>query len=202
MNKIQYHYTNLAKQVLILVGLLYTLLRFVIMMEIIIFKIDGYYENTNVPLTFIMYAILFAVIIFLFRGHKFCYSFYDDQRLVYRNTLLKKEKTLEFAEVKLAVFDTFGIKFFDKDNINPKADKPIFYLPFFRDGIITAVQIDKFYRMLKENEGIRVIKNFTILPGYSNKWKFVTIAYGFLAVVLFMNCATPLTVIIVLFQSH
>lgn len=202
MNKIQYHYTNLAKQIFFIVCFVYALLRFTIMMEIIIFKIDGYYENTNIPLTIIMYVILFAIIILLFRGHKFCYSHYDEQSLIYYNTFLRREKKLELSQAKLAVFDTFGIKFFDDDNADPKTDKPIFFLPFFRDGIITATQIDKFYRMLKESQTIRVIKNFTVLPGYSNKWKFVTIAYGFLAIVLFMSCATPLTVIIVLFQSH
>ncbi len=50
MNKIQYHYTNLAKQIFILICFLYILLRFIIMVEIIVYKIEGYYEATNIPL--------------------------------------------------------------------------------------------------------------------------------------------------------
>lgn len=202
MNKIQYHYTNLAKQIFFLICFLYMLLRFTIMLEIIIFKIEGYYEATNVPLTLLMYLAVFAIIICLFRGHKFCYSTYNESLLTYHNTLLKRAKTLNLEDAGLAVFDTFGVKFFASQSADPKTDKPLFFLPFFRDGIIEAVQIDKFYKMLKAKEGIRVVKNFKVLPGYSKKWRFVAIAYGFLSVVLFMSCATPLTVVIVLFQSH
>lgn len=202
MNKIQYHYTNLAKQVFFLVCFIYTLLRFLIMMEIIIFKIEGYYEATNIPLTLLMYAALFAIIILFFRGHKFCYSAYDEGRLVYHNTLLRRSKELNLSGARLAVFDTFGVKFFSAADADPKTEKPLFFLPFFRNGIVEAVQIDKFYKMLKANETIRVIKNFKVLPGYSKKWRFVAIAYGFLSIVLFMSCATPVTVLIVLFQNH
>ncbi len=52
MNKIQYHYTNLAKQIFILICFLYILLRFIIMVEIIVYKIEGYYEATNIPLPY------------------------------------------------------------------------------------------------------------------------------------------------------
>ena len=47
-----------------------------------------------------------------------------------------------------------------------------------------------------------VIKKFKVLPGYTKKWRFVTIAYALLAAVCLMSLSTPLTVIIVLFQSH
>lgn len=202
MNKIQYHYTNLAKQIFFLVCILYTLLRFVIMAEVILFKVDGYYEATNIPLTLLLYTVLFAILICLFRGHRFCSSSYDQERVIYQNKLLRKERVLYLKDARLAVFDTFGVKFFAEQTADPKKAEPIFFLPFFRAGIIEAVQINKFYKMLKEAEYIRVIKNFKVLPGYSKKWRFVAIAYGFLAVVLFMSCATPITVIIVLFQSH
>lgn len=202
MNKIQYHYTNLAKQIFFLICFLYILLRFIIMMEIIFFKIEGYYEATNIPLTLLLYTALFALLICLFRGHKLCYSTYDETTLTYHNTLLRKKRVLELKDVRLAVLDTFGIKFFASKDSDPKTEKPIFFLPFFRDGIVEAVQVDKFYKLLKASEEIKVIKKFKVLPGYSNKWKFVAIAYGFLAVVVFMSCATPLTVVIVLLQNH
>ena len=201
MNKIQYHYTNLAKQAFILTLFIYTLLRFLIMMEVIIFKIDKFYEATNIPLTLLLYTLLFVILVTLFFGHKFCYSVYNENSLTYYNRLLRKSRTLDLTQVKTAVFDTMGVKFYTDEKKNV-SDKPDFFLPFFRDGIIQALQIDKFYKKMKADERVTVYKTFKVLPGYSNKWKFVAIAYGFLAVVTFMSCATPLTVVIVLFQSH
>ena len=202
MYKIQYHYTNIAKQVFFGVCFLYALLRFFIMAEIIIFKVDGYYQATNIPLTLLMYLAVFALIFALFRGHKYCYSTYDEKELTYHNSLLKKSRSLNLSEAKVAVFDTKGVSFYAEDGSNFEEKKPLFFLPFFRDCVIEAVQINKFYKMLKDMPDMRVIKRFRVLPGYENKWNFVTIAYGFVAVFVFMNCATPLTVCIVLLQNH
>lgn len=202
MHKIQYRPTHTAKQVFILTLLLYTLLRFVIILQIIFYKIPKYYEATNIPLTLLLYAVLFIALIALFRGHTFCGSVYDERGLTYTNRLLRKSRSMEFSRVKTAVFDIFGVKFYDTQNPDPKTDKPFFFLPFFRDGIVQVLQIDRFYKEMKAREDVRVIKNFTVLPGYSNRWKIVAILYGFLAVVTFMSCATPITLIVVLFQSH
>lgn len=202
MKKIPYRYTNIAKQAFIITIMLQALFRLVIMAEIVLFKLEGYYENTNVPLTVLMYLVIFAVLIALLRGHKFCYSLYDNQKLVYRNNLLRREKTLHFADAKLAVLDTFGIKFYADSDANPKTDKPVFFLPFFRDGVIDAVPVNNFYKFLKEKDDMAVIKNFRTLPGYTKKWRFVTIAYGLLAAVCLLSLSTPLTVVIVLLQNH
>ncbi len=201
MNKIQYHYSHTAKQAFILTLLIYTFLRFLIMTEIIIYKIDKYYEATNVPLTILLYVVLFTLLICLFCSHKFCYSTYDDDTLTYRNSLLRKSKTLQLSSVKAAVFDTMGVKFYTAEH-GSSEDKPDFFLPFFRGGIVQALQIDKFYKKMKADENIRVYKSFKVLPGYTKKWKILAVIYGFLAVITFMSCATPLTVVIVLFQSH
>lgn len=202
MKKIPYRYTNIAKQAFIITIMLQALFRLIIMAEIVIFKVDKFYENTNIPLTILMYAVIFAILIVLFRGHTFCYSLYDDQQVIYRNTLLRREKELAFADAKLAVLDTFGIKFYADPEADPKTAKPIFFLPFFRDGIIEAVPVNNFYKSLKERGDMAVIKKFKVLPGYTKKWRFVTIAYALLAAVCLMSLSTPLTVIIVLFQSH
>ena len=61
MHKIQYRPTHTAKQVFIFTLLIYTLLRFIIMMQIIIYKIPEYYEATNIPLTLLLYAVLFTI---------------------------------------------------------------------------------------------------------------------------------------------
>ncbi len=202
MHKIQYHYTNIAKQAFFAVCFLYVLLRFLIMAEIILFKIDGYYQATNIPLTLLMYLAIFSILIFAFRGHRICYSTYSETQLTYHNALLRKARSLDLREAKTAVFDTKGVSFYRTADQNFEEEPPVFFLPFFRDGIIEAVQINRFYKMLKEMPDMRVIKRFQVLPGYSKKWNFVTIAYGFLAVVVFMSCATPLTLFIVLLQNH
>lgn len=200
--KIRYHYTNLPKQALFVVGFLYILLRFLVIMEIIVFRLDGFYENLNVPLTLLMYAALFAFLWFLFRGHKLCYSTYDENTLTYHNTLLRRSRTLDLSTVKMAAFDTFGVKFYDHAGADFKKEKPMFFLPFFRDGIIEAIDINEFFKMMKGKEGVQVFKNFKVLPGYTKKWNALAVAYGFVAVVAFMSLATPLTVVIVLFQNH
>lgn len=201
MNKIQYHYSHITKQLFVLTLLLYTLLRFLIMAEIMIYKIDGYYEATNIPLTLLLYFFIFALLLCLLCSYKFCYSTYDVHSLTYRNKLTRKEKTLEFSQVRMALFDTMGVKFYTSEHGSTE-DKPDFFLPFFRGGIIQAVQIDKLYKKMKADENIRVQKTFRVLAGYTKKWKALAVVYGFLAVITFMTCATPLTVVIVLFQSH
>lgn len=202
MKKIGYHYTNFAKQALIVICSLYIFLRFLIVLEIMFFKLEGYYENMNFPLTLLLYALLFLFMLILFRGHKICISTYDEHTLTYYNTLLRKSKSLDLSTVKMAVFDTFGVKFYDHKDADYKNEKPMFFLPFFRDGVIEALDIDAFFKTLKAREDIQVVKTFKVLPGYTKKWTALTVFYGFLAVFAFMNTATPLTVVIVLFQNH
>lgn len=202
MKLIRYHYTHTAKQIFFIVCFLYTLLRFTVMLEVILFKLPGFYEQVNILLTLISYLLIFIVIFLLFIEHKLCYSIYDEEQLVYYNLLLRKQKILNLSNVKTAILGTFGIKFYDSETVNEKEDKPIFFLPFFRGGLIEPVQINNFYKMLKSREDINVIKKFKVLPGYSKKWRFVAIFYGFLAVIFFMSSATPLTTVIVLFQNH
>lgn len=202
MKKIGYHYTNFAKQALIVICSLYIFLRFLIVLEIMFFKLEGYYENMNFPLTLLLYALLFLFMLILFRGHKICISTYDEHTLTYYNTLLRKSKSLDLSTVKMAVFDTFGVKFYDHKDADYKNEKPMFFLPFFRDGVIEALDIDAFFKTLRAREDIQVVKTFKVLPGYTKKWTALTVFYGFLAVFAFMNTATPLTVVIVLFQNH
>lgn len=202
MKKIPYRFTNLAKQAFIVTILLQAICRVIIVAEIVIFKVDKFYENTNIFLTVVMYAVIFTLLIALLHGHKFCYSLYDDQRLLYRNTLLRRERQMEFADARLAVMDTFGIKFFAAPDADPKTETPLFFLPFFRDGIIDAVPVNNFYKFLKERGDMVVIKKFRVLPGYTKRWRFVTIAYAILAAICLASLSTPVTVIIVLFQNH
>ena len=200
MNTITYRYSSLPRQTVILSFGLYFLMRAIIMAQIVIYQLEEY--EVNVPLTVLLYAAIFSVLVFLFRTPKYCYSVYTKETVTYCNRLLRKETTFHLANAKLAVFDTMGVKFFAEQTADPKKDKPLFFIPFFRGGIVEAVPIDRFFRMLKEREDLLVIKTFRTLPGYTHKWKFLSVALAFVRAAVIMNCATPLTVIIVLFQAH
>ena len=202
MNRITYRYTNLAKQALILSLILYFIMRAIIMVQIVVYRLDGYYEATNVPLTILMYGAIFAVLILLLRSYTFCYAIYGKDKVTYYNRLLRREKSFSLTDARLAVFDSHGVKFFAEEHADPRKDRPLFFLPFFRGGIVEAISIDRFFRTLKDRDDILVVKTFQALPGYAGPWKILTIVYAFIAAVVFMNCSTPLTVIIVLFQSR
>ncbi len=201
MNKIKYRYTNIAKQVFIIMCFIYVVLRFIIIIQIAVFKIKGYYDTLNIPLTIILYLVLLCFIAFVFLGYKLFYSTYDDNRFSYHNRLLKKDKTIEFDKVKTIIFDTFGIYFYDHDTTERTKKDATLFMPFFRNGVIEALQVDKFFRVMRERGDIRVIKKFRILPGYSKKWTWVAVLYVLLCIFIFINFTTPLTLIIVLFQN-
>lgn len=200
MNRITYRSSSLPRQTVLLSLFLYFIMRAIIMAQIVIYKLEGY--DVNIPLTILLYLVIFAVLIFLLRTPKYWYSMYTKEKVTYYNRLLRKETTFHFADAKLAVFDTMGVKFFAEQDADPKNDKPLFMIPFFRGGIVEAVPIDRFFRMLKERDDLLVVKTFKVLPGYTHKWKFLSVFMAFITAAIIMNCATPLTVIIVLFQAH
>lgn len=202
MKRINYRYTNLPKQILIFAALAYVVMMAVIIAEIAIFKLEGFYEETNFLLTIPLYLVYFGVLFAFLRQYKFFYGEYDENTLVYHNKLLRKEKSFNLSDAKLAVFDTFGIKFYADANINPDTDKPIFFFPFFRGGIVEAVSLNNFYKVLLEREDMQVVKNFKVLPGYTKKWKIVSFIYAIFAVVLGSSLATPIATIITIWQNH
>jgi len=202
MKKITYRYTNLPKQVLIFAAFVYIAMLAIIMAEIAIFKLEGFYEETNFLLTGLLYVFYITVLLALLRQYKFFYGEYNEETLIYHNKLLRKDVQFNLSDAKLAVFDTFGIKFYADENINPSTDKPLFFFPFFRGGIVEAVSLNNFYKFLLERNDMRVIKNFKVLPGYTKKWRVVSLIYAFLAVVMCSSLATPLATIITIFQNR
>lgn len=202
MKRINYRYTNLPKQILIFAALAYVVMMAIIMLEIAIFKLEGFYEETNFLLTIPLYVVYITVLVAILRQYKFFYGEYDETSLTYHNKLLRKQKSFNLSDAKLAVFDTFGIKFYADTNINPSTDKPIFFFPFFRGGIVEAVSLNNFYKTLLAREDMQVIKNFQVLPGYTKKWKIVSFIYAIFAVVLGSSLATPIAAIVTIFQNH
>lgn len=202
MKFIRYTYTHVMKQIFFIVCFAYALLHFAVIMEVVLFKLPGFYENVRPFSTVIIYLLIFILLFMLFIQHRFFYSLYDEDKIIYCNLLLRKQKQFEFKNAKSAFFGSTGVKFYDTPNPDVKKDTALFYLPFFRGGIVNAVQINNFYKFLKDKEDMMVYKSFKVLPGYTKKWKLVAVGYLFLALIIFMNCATPLTTAIVLFTNH
>ena len=204
MNKLRitYNYPTIVRQIMYLAVFFYALLHFGVMAEIMIFKVEGYYENVRPLMTFLIYLVVFAVIIALFFGHKFCYSEYDASTLTYHNRLLRKEKTLDLTQVRFAIFDRFGVKFYNTTTVDSDKDTPIFRIPFYRLGFVNAVEIDRLYRFLAARGDVGVVKTYKTLIGYSNPWKLLIVFYGIFVYAFLVNCITPVTAFLVLWQSH
>ena len=200
--RITYTYPNIMRQIMYLVIIFYTLLHCGVMTEILVFRIEGYYENVRILPTYLLYALAFAVEIALFFGYKFCYSTYDSKTLTYHNRLLHREKTLDLTKVKFAIFDKFCVKFYDKTTVDSDHDIPIFRIPFYRLGFIDAVEIDRLYKMLCARGDVGVAKTYKKLLGYSNPWKLLILFYGIFIYAFLVNCVTPVTAFLVLWQSH
>ena len=204
MNKLRitYTYPTIVRQIMYLVIFFYALLHFGVMAEIMIFKVEGYYENVRPLMTFLIYLVVFAVIIALFFGYKFCYSEYDASTLTYHNRLLRREKTLDLTQVRFAIFDRFGVKFYNTTTVDSDRDTPIFKIPFYRLGFVNAVEIDRLYRFLAARGDVGVVKTYKTLIGYSNPWKLLIVFYGIFVYAFLVNCITPVTAFLVLWQSH
>lgn len=195
MNIISYRYTNSFRQFLLLTGMLYFLLSLAGTLMVPIFNIEGYEAKAIIALC-IYYIFAIAILIVIFRSHKFCYTLYDDETITYYNRLTRKDRSIEISEIKKAVLGKKGVNLYGEDSSNP-----IFFIPFFRGGRVDALEIDKFYKMLKEKEDVSVCKEFTILPGYGKPWIILKILYVFLTALTLLSCATPLAVVIILWQN-
>ena len=195
MNIISYRYTNSMKQIFLASCFLNFLLSFIMIIQIEVFNVPGYEVNTLFATLF--YTLILIANVMILLGYKFCYTLYDVETVIYFNKLLRRERSIELSDVNKIVLGKKGVNFYTPEN----PDESSLYIPFFRGGVIRAIEIDQFYRTMKEREGITVIKEFTVLPGYGKLWTALKVAYLFLAGFMFMSCATPLAVVIVLFQS-
>lgn len=208
MRKLTYTYTNVPKQLLFYICAFYLVLRSMMDILIVAFQVEGYVDRINLPLELSVNAVFFVLWLLLSNGHKVCYSEYDSKRVVYHNRLLRSKKEFLFSDAKAVFFDKKGIRFFANKEDAADKSKAIFFLPFFRDGKINAVEHKQFFDMLKDRENaVGNAENFVVyrsykeVPGYARKWKYVAFAYACLDVLLALNCATPLAIILGLIGS-
>ena len=202
MRKIEYNYSSAFKQLLLAVIALYVLLYYLVVVEIKVFDIKEYADSILFFRSTVIYLAIFAVLGCLFFAHRFCYSIYTPDELTFYNRLLFRQKTLDFSKVRLAVFDTFGVKFYDKEVSFPITEKPFFTLPFYRGGFIDPVQIDKLHHFLEDSKKIPVVKNYKVLLGYGKSWRLLYAFYIFFTICFIIAGVTPLTAVIVLFLNH
>lgn len=208
MKRIQYRYTAVSKQVWFYSGILYLLLSSFVSILVQVYKVPGYYETQNLLLSLTANIIGMAVFLLISFGHRVCYSEYDDEKVIYCNRLTRKRQTFYYRDATSVIFDNKGVKFYDNNEDLAAKKKPLFALPFFRDGKIEPISIDKFFKLMKQREEeiadsdkFKVYRTYKVLPGYSRNWKYVSFAYACLAFLLIINCATPLAVIIGLIQA-
>lgn len=209
MQRITYHYSALSKQTWFYSGIIYLLLTSIVYILVVAYKVEGFYENLNLMLMLLANVAGMALCLAVSMGHHVCYSEYDDEKITYRNRLLRKSRTYYYKDAKAVILDKWGIKFYADEQALVNKAKPDFYIPFFRDGKIEAIELNKFFKLMKDREeemadtaGFKVYKTFKIVPGYGRKWKFISFAYACLTILVLMNCASPLAIIMGLMAAY
>lgn len=209
MKKLTYTYSSLSKQAWFYSGILYLILTSIVYILVFTYRLKGFYNNINLPLILFANALGIAFFYLLSLGHKVCYSIYDDEKITYRNRLLRKSKTFYFKEAKAIIFDLRGIKFYKDEEDLKKKLKPDFYVPFFRNGRINAMEVNNLFKLMQnrskinnEENPFNVYKAFITLPGYGRKWKYVSFAYACLTILVLINCTKALAIILGIIASH
>ncbi len=208
MNKLTYTYTNVPKQLLFYICAFYLVLRSIMDIQIVLYQVEGYADQINLPLELTVNALFFAFWLLLSNGHKLCYTEFNSEKAIYHNRLLRTKKEFLFENARAVFFDKRGIRFFARKEDASDKRKALFFIPFFRDGKINVLEHKHFYDLLKEREAaigdaerFVVYRSYKEVPGYSRKWKYVSFAYACLDVLLGLNCFTPIAVILGLLET-
>ncbi|MCQ2547403.1 MAG: hypothetical protein MJ145_00155 [Clostridia bacterium] len=181
-SEISYTYTSIPRQIFILSLMLYCL---VSMASRIVYSIntEGYADIVNLPFIIVL-SVFWLVVGFVFlRSYTLFTGSFTSTRLVLKTKFIKKDKVLEFSDVKYAIFDKKGVKFFKKGNKKNSLLNPDFYLPYYKLGKINKESVEELYELLSENKKITVQKNYDEMNVYSMKWKIIAIVFAALAVV-------------------
>ena len=208
MNKLTYTYTNVPKQLLFYICAFYLVLRSIMDIQIVLYQVEGYADQINLPLELTVNALFFAFWLLLSNGHKLCYTEFNSEKAIYHNRLLRTKKEFLFENARAVFFDKRGIRFFARKEDASDKRKALFFIPFFRDGKINVLEHKRFYDLLKEREAaigdaerFVVYRSYKEVPGYSRKWKYVSFAYACLDVLLGLNSFTPIAVILGLLET-
>lgn len=196
MNKIRYYYSAMSKQVFLILLILFFIIRFALITEIVIYDIQGYGDSFNLVATFILYALYLAVSVFFLIGYKFFYAEFDKDTVTYHNKLTKKSVTANLNDICKATLTKKGVFLYKDEN----ASQACIHIPFWRLGKISPVGIDDFYKLLKTKD-IIIDKQFKVLPGYGKSKGFTSLVYSCLALFALGSLTQTLALFVAIFKT-
>ena len=194
MNRIIYRPTSTLRQVFLILSSILVLLRYSINWEVKIHKLK-YHDVINMPLTTLLYAALFILLIFLIvLNLKFVVS-YDENTISYENKILRRKTSINFSDAKYVLMNKKGIYFYKTE---ASSDGELLKIPFYRFGKLDALQANGLFKKLIANQTIKVKKEFKILPGYESYWKIADLVYGLLSLLVFFQYPLHIKLFVVL----
>lgn len=194
MNRIIYRPTSTLRQVFLILSSILVLLRFSINLEVKIHKLK-YHDVINMPLTTLLYATLFILLVFLIvLNLKFVVS-YDENTISYENKILRRKTSINFSDAKYVLMNKKGIYFYKSET---SSDGELLKIPFYRFGKLDALQANALFKKLIANQSIKVKKEFKILPGYESYWKIADLVYGLLSLLVFFQYPLHIKLFVVL----
>ncbi|EHO84167.1 hypothetical protein HMPREF0380_01245 [Eubacterium infirmum F0142] len=198
MNRIIYRPTSTFRQVFLILLSILVILRYAINLEVKIHKLK-YHDVINLPLTTILYAALFILLVFLICLNLKFIIYFNDNSVSYENRLLRRKTSIQFSEVRYVLMNKKGIQFYNSESGSESgSDNVLLRIPFYRFGKLDAIQANALFKKLIANQNIRVKKEFKILPGYENYWKIADLLYGLLSLVVFFQYPLHIRLFIVL----
>ena len=194
MNRIIYRPTSTLRQVFLILSSILILLRYSINWEVKIHKLK-YHDVINMPLTTLLYAALFILLIFLIvLNLKFVVS-YDENTISYENKILRRKTRINFSDAKYVLMNKKGIYFYKSET---SSDGELLKIPFYRFGKLDALQANGLFKKLIANQSIKVKKEFKVLPGYESYWKIADLVYGLLSLLVFFQYPLHIKLFVVL----
>lgn len=194
MNRIIYRPTSTLRQVFLILSSILILLRYSINWEVKIHKLK-YHDVINMPLTTLLYAALFILLIFLIvLNLKFVVS-YDENTISYENKILRRKTSINFSDAKYVLMNKKGIYFYKTE---ASSDGELLKIPFYRFGKLDALQANGLFKKLIANQSIKVKKEFKVLPGYESYWKIADLVYGLLSLLVFFQYPLHIKLFVVL----
>lgn len=194
MNRIIYRPTSTLRQVFLILSSILILLRYSINWEVKIHKLK-YHDVINMPLTTLLYAALFILLIFLIvLNLKFVVS-YDENTISYENKILRRKTSINFSDAKYVLMNKKGIYFYKTE---ASSDGELLKIPFYRFGKLDALQANGLFKKLIVNQSIKVKKEFKVLPGYESYWKIADLVYGLLSLLVFFQYPLHIKLFVVL----
>lgn len=194
MNRILYIPTSTLRQVFLILSSILVLLRFSINLEVKIHKLK-YHDVINMPLTTLLYAALFILLVFLIvLNLKFVVS-YDENTISYENKILRRKTSINFSDAKYVLMNKKGIYFYKSET---SSYGELLKIPFYRFGKLDALQANALFKKLIANQSIKVKKEFKILPGYESYWKIADLVYGLLSLLVFFQYPLHIKLFVVL----